>query len=395
MNKTSKRSSSRQAAPTDAPVRAFAYQVAAALARPLPSRASLGAAIATVQRRESLTVEQAVEALRLLMTGTAPAEEIAALLVGLHEKGETVEEIAAFALAMRAAAVAVRPVVRGVLADTCGTGGDRSKTFNVSTAAALVLASAGVAVAKHGNRALTSSCGSADVLEALGACIDLEPLAVERCIEQAGIGFLFAPRFHQATKHVQVVRRRLPHKTIFNLLGPLTNPAPVDVQLVGVYDERLVEPIAAVLRLIGRKRALVVHGRVEPEAGGMDECSLSGPTVMALLEASGVICRLTVTPEEAGCSRAGIEQLAGGNAAINAAVIEAVLRGEERGARRELVLLNSAAALWAAGAAPDLVAGTRRAAELIDSGAAYRKLQQFIRVTQEENSVERRADSVE
>ncbi len=351
------------------------------MAEPLPARATLAPAIAVVQAGGALTVERSVEAVRMLMTGAVPSDEIAALLSGLHRKGEAVEEIAAFALTMRSAATPVRPKVSGAIGDTCGTGGDASRTVNASTAAALVLAAAGVPVAKHGNRALTSACGSADVLEALGARIDLEPQAVERCIEQTGFGFLFAPRFHQATKHVQPVRKQLPHKTIFNLLGPLTNPAPVAVQLVGVYDEQWVEPMAEVLRLLGRRRALVVHGRAESSGGGIDECSLSGSTMFALLDESGTIRCGALAPEDVGMARANVDALAGGDSVFNARVVASILRGEERGARRDFVVLNSAAALWAAGVVLDVSTGVKRAAELIDRGAAYQKLQQFVRAT--------------
>ncbi len=365
---------------------AFVSRVEGLLAGPLPSRITLAPMIAVAQVGGALTVEQAVGLVRMLMTGAVPPEEIAALLSGLHRKGETVEEIAAFALTMRAAATPVRPKVSGAIGDTCGTGGDASRTVNASTAAALVLAAAGVPVAKHGNRALTSACGSADVLEALGARVDLGPQAVERCIEQASFGFLFAPRFHPATRYVQPVRKQLPHKTIFNLLGPLTNPAPVAVQLVGVYDEQWVEPMAEVLRLLGRRRALVVHGRTESGSGGIDECSLSGSTMFALLDESGAIRCGAIAPEDVGMARADVRELVGGDSVFNARVIAAMLRGEERGARRDFLVLNGAAALWAAGVASDLSAGVKRAAELIDGGAAYQKLQQFVRATQQETA---------
>lgn len=386
MSATSKRSSSGSGrAAADGTTEAFARRVAASLAKPLPPAGALETAVATVRRGASLSVEQAVEAVRLLMTGAVSPEAIAALLVGLHQKGETVEEIAAFAAVMRAAAAPVRPRVRGLLADTCGTGGDLAKTFNVSTAAAFIVAAAGVPVAKHGNRALTSTSGSADVLEALGARIELEPSAVERCIERVGIGFLFAPRFHQATKHVQPVRRQLPHKTIFNLLGPLTNPAPVTAQLVGVYDAGVVDVMAEALRLLGRARALVVHGRAASGAGGMDECSLSGETIAAFVDEAAAIRRLSLEPEAVGLPRVGLEALSGGDAVVNARLIERIVRGEERGPRRALVIFNGAAALWAAGAVPDLAAGVARATELIDNGAVHQKLQRFIRATQEES----------
>ncbi|RJX34854.1 MAG: anthranilate phosphoribosyltransferase [Desulfarculus sp.] len=326
--------------------------------------------IAKAVQGEDLTQEEMIRAMTQIMEGEATPAQIAALLVALRLKGESVEEITGAAQVMRAKS---RPVPCRLppgepLVDTCGTGGDGAGTFNVSTTAALVVAGAGLHVAKHGNRSVSSRCGSADLLEALGVPLDLSPEEVGRCIEEAGIGFLFAPALHQAMRHAIGPRREIGLRTIFNLLGPLTNPAGADVQVVGVYDPALVEPLARVLGRLGCASAFVVHGH-----GGLDEISLSGPTLMARLQ-QGRVEKLVISPEDLGLRRAGAQAVQGGDSQRNAALTLAVLRGEP-GPRRDLVLANASAALVAAGRAADLLEGIKLAARAIDSGAALAKLE--------------------
>jgi len=292
-------------------------------------------------------------------------------------KGETVEEIVGFAEAIRAAAVPLKlhsdsvldtsDTGRDTLVDTCGTGGDSSGTFNISTATAFVVAGAGVRVAKHGNRSVTSKCGSADVMEALGVNINLPTAQIAACLEQVGIAFLFAPAMHSAMKHVQTVRRELRLRTVFNLLGPLTNPARATCQVVGVYSADLVEKLAEALSMLGLRRALVVHG-----SDGLDEITITGPTRVGEVR-EGQVHNYEVTPEEFGLRRATLEEISGGDAAHNAGLIREVLAGK-KSARRDVVLLNAAAALVAAGRADHLRDAVPLAAEAIDSGAAARKL---------------------
>src|SRR3989441_5126153 len=302
--------------------------------------------------RESLSREGARAVTAEILSGKCTDAQIAALLVALHMKGETVEEIVGFAEAIRAAAtpleisrnstVDVSGTGRDALVDTCGTGGDASGTFNISTATALVVAGAGVRVAKHGNRSVTSKCGSADVMESLGVKIDLPPAYLAACLEEVGIAFLFAPALHSAMKHVQSARRELRLRTVFNLLGPLTNPAHASAQVVGVYSAELVEKLAEALSMLGLHRALVVHG-----SDGLDEITVTGPTRIAEVR-KGTVRNYEVTPEEFGIKRARIEDLAGGGAAANAAIIREILSGK-KSPRRDVVLLNAAAALVAAG----------------------------------------------
>ena len=262
-----------------------------------------------------------------------------------------------------------------VLVDTCGTGGDGSGTFNVSTTTAFVVAGAGLPVAKHGNRSISSNCGSADVLEAAGVSLDISPEKVGSCIQEIGIGFLFAPALHGAMKHAIGPRKELGIRTIFNILGPLTNPAGANVQVLGVFDEALIEPLAHVLNKLGSKRALVVHG-----AGNLDELTVTGETKIAELRDGTVSC-YTISPEEVGLSTSTIEQLQGGkDAAESAGQMRAVLGGEE-GAKRDMVLLNSGAALMAAGLCDTIEEGIQKAAEVIDSGHALQKLDQLVTLT--------------
>lgn len=340
------------------------------------SEALAGAVRAAVEGRDldAASMEAAVEA---ILAGEASEAQIAALAVALRMKGETAEEIAAAARVMRRRCNAVQVAGHDVVLDTCGTGGDGAGTFNVSTASAVVVASCGVTVAKHGNRAVSSRSGSADVLEALGVRIDLPGEAVARCVAELGIGFLFAPAHHGALRHAAPVRRALGVPTFFNLLGPLANPAGATHQLVGVYDPERVTQMAEVLGLLGGRRAWVVHG-----AGGLDEVSPSGPTRVAVLEAGGVTAR-TVRPEDFGLEPVPLAELAGGDAADNARIVRAILEGTERGPRRTAVVLNAAAALLVAGAAAEPVEAAARVAEAIDSGDAGRLLSRWIEHTRD------------
>ncbi len=327
--------------------------------------------------RESLARSEAKAVMTEVLTGQCTDAQIAALLVALHMKGETVEEIVGFAEAIRAAAVPLdlgessvldaSGTGRDALVDTCGTGGDASGTFNISTATAFVVAGAGVRVAKHGNRSVTSKCGSADVMEALGVNINLPQEKVADCLAQVGIAFLFAPALHSAMKHVQVARRELHLRTVFNLLGPLTNPARATCQVVGVYSIDLVEKLAEALGMLGVHRALVVHG-----SDGLDEITITGPTRIAEVRA-GQVRSYEVTPEEFGLKRAALTDISGGDAAVNAELIREILSGK-KSARRDVVILNAAAALVAAGRADHLRDGVPLAEQSIDSSAARSKL---------------------
>ncbi len=313
-------------------------------------------------RRENLTEEEAARVMEGIMAGERTPVQVAGFLVALRAKVETAAEISGFARTMRrhAAKVTAR---RDPLVDTCGTGGDGSGTFNISTAAAFVVAGAGVAVAKHGNRAASSRSGSADVLEALGVRIDLGPDEAGESIEQVGLGFLFAPGYHPSMRHAAVPRRELGLRTVFNVLGPLTNPAGAQVQLVGVYAPELTEVLAEALLRLGSRSVLVVHG-----AGRLDEISTLGPTQVSQGDEKGVRT-FEVTPEEVGLRRAQAADLAGGTPADNAAIIEGILAGE-KGPRRDVVALNAGAALWAAGVADGLAEGVRLAEECLDTGRA-------------------------
>jgi anthranilate phosphoribosyltransferase len=334
--------------------------------------------------RDSLTRQQAHAVMTEVLTGKCSDAQIAALLVALHMKGETVEEIVGFAEAIRAAAIPLElntssvldasGTGRDALVDTCGTGGDTSGTFNISTATAFVVAGAGVRVAKHGNRSITSKCGSADVMEALGVNINLPPPQIATCLSQVGIAFLFAPAMHSAMKHVQTARRELHLRTVFNLLGPLTNPARATCQVVGVYSSDLVEKLAEALSMLGLHRALVVHG-----SDGLDEITISGPSRIGEVR-DGQVHTYEVTPEEFGLQRAPLEKVSGGDATLNAELIKEVLKGK-KSARRDIVLLNAAAALVAAGRADHLSKAIPQAAHAIDSGAAEAKLQALVAFT--------------
>ncbi|HEV2401840.1 MAG TPA: anthranilate phosphoribosyltransferase [Candidatus Sulfotelmatobacter sp.] len=350
------------------------------------------------EQTQSLSREEARAVMADVLSGKCTDAQIAALLIALRMKGETVEEIVGFAEAIRSAAAPLpierseldplavsgtgrdalldEPLEESSLIDTSGTGGDASGTFNISTATALVTAGAGVRVAKHGNRSISSKCGSADVVEALGVNIQLSPQRSAECLNEVGICFLYAPNLHPAMKQVQAVRRELRMRTMFNLLGPLTNPARASGQVVGVYSLDLVEKLAGALSMLGLRRALVVHG-----IDGLDEITITGVTRIA--EARGGNVRsYEVEPEEFGMKRGTLEEISGGDAKENAEIIRAVLKGE-RSPRRDVVLLNAAAALVAAGKADHIAGAVPIAAQSIDSGAAAAKLDALVRFSSE------------
>lgn len=331
------------------------------------------ALIEKLRKQEDLTTEEAAAAMAAIMKGEAAAAQIAGLLVGLGMKGERPAELVGLAQTMRANAVRIDPPPGGVF-DTCGTGGDRSGTFNISTASALVLAACGMRIAKHGNRSVSSQCGSADVLEALGVNIQATPAVVSQCLGEVGVAFLFAPTFHPAMKHAAQARKDLGVRTAFNLLGPLTNPARPTRQIVGVPRPELTELLARSLAMLGAERAWVVHG-----ADGLDELSTTGYTKVS--ESRGLAVQtFYVHPADFGLAKATPASLKGGDAATNAAIVRAVLNGE-KGAQRDVVLLNAGAALFVAGAADTVIAGIAKAGAAIDSGRAAQVLDQLIAVS--------------
>ncbi|MDI3339861.1 MAG: anthranilate phosphoribosyltransferase [Sphaerobacter sp.] len=331
-------------------------------------------AIQKVVEGETLTRAEAAAAMDAIMTGEATGAQIGALVTALRMRGETEEEIAGFAEAMRRHALPVPRVTADALVDTCGTGGDGAKTFNISTAAAFVVAGAGVRVAKHGNRAMTSRCGSADVLEGLGVRIDLPPEAVARCIDEVGIGFLYAPRFHPAMRFAGPPRREIGIRTVFNLLGPLTNPAAAQHQIVGVANAEVAEKLARVLGLLGTSHALVVHSH-----DGLDELSIAAPTAVSEVRANGEVTlrRYEIAAEEVGLPPASLAEVRGGDVEDNVAIIRHVLGGGN-GAPRAITILNAAAALYAADVVGSIAEGVQVAAESIDSGAAAAKLAELV-----------------
>jgi anthranilate phosphoribosyltransferase len=339
---------------------------------PEESVARLRAALSKVAAGKTLTQMEAAQAFEVIMSGAATDAQVGALLMGLRVRGETIDEIAGAARALRAVALPVRAPEGAI--DTCGTGGDAKGTHNISTCAAFVVAGAGVPVAKHGNRSISSRSGSADVLAALGVNVECGPETVARCIEQCGLGFMFAPVHHPSIRHVTKVRRELGIRTIFNLLGPLTNPAGTKYQLVGVFAEEWVEPIARVLGLLGVERAWVVHG-----ADGLDELTTTGISDVAVLD-RGKVSTFKLSPRNAGLPDARPEDLTGGDATENAAHIRAVLQGN-RGPLRDIVLLNAAAALLVAGNANSLREGVALAAESIDSGKAKAVLDALVELS--------------
>lgn len=331
-------------------------------------------------QNQSLTAEEAELAIYSIFSEATDAQ-IAAFLTALKIKGEKPEEIAGLARGMKSKAATISPKVKGRLVDTCGTGGDSTGTINVSTGAAIVAAACGVPIAKHGNYSITSKSGSADVLRELGVKIDLTPQEVEKTIERAGIGFMLAPVFHPSMKRVAQIRRDLGFRTVFNILGPLTNPANAKAQVLGVFDGSLCEPIANVLNMLGTERALVVHG------SGMDEITTTGETRIVELNQGG-ITKYTITPESLGIRRALINELAGGTPEENARDIVEVLKGR-KGAKRDIIAINAGAALLVGGKAESLASGIKMANQAIDSGAALNKLKEFVSVAGEPNKLSR------
>lgn len=334
--------------------------------------------------RQNLDDVEAESVLDQIMTGQCTDAQVASLLTALRMKGETVSELAGFARVMRRRSAAVRPhssiaseiggTEREALIDTCGTGGDVSGSFNISTATAFVVAGCGVRVAKHGNRSVSSQCGSADVVETLGVKIELEPDRIAACIDEVGIGFLHAPLLHDAMKYVAPARRQMGIRTIFNLLGPITNPAGANAQVIGVYAAHLTEVLAEVLRALGSARALVVHG-----SDGLDEITISAESKVTELNGRE-LKTYTVKPEDFGIRRATLEEIRGGDARQNSRIILEVLEGS-KGPRRDVVLLNAAAALVASSRACDFLEGIRLAADSIDHGKARAKLERLIEFT--------------
>jgi anthranilate phosphoribosyltransferase len=330
-----------------------------------------------------LSRAEAEAAMEDVLAGRATDRQIVEFLSGLGAKGETVDELVAFALAIRRHAPPIFPTAHApahqALVDTCGTGGDHSGTFNISTVVAFVVAGAGVRVAKHGNRSISSRCGSADVLEELGVEIDLPPESIRRSIETVGIGFLFAPALHTATRHAAAARRELKKRTVFNLLGPLTNPAGASAQVVGVYDRAVTQAMARALGELGVRRAFVVHG-----VDGLDEISLSGPTHVSELR-EGAVESYRVTPEDFGLDRAPLDAIRGGDAQQNAEIVHSVLAHPlVHDPYRDVVLANAAAALVAVGAARDFQEGVRLGAQSIDSGRARKRLDHLVAFSQTE-----------
>ena len=330
-------------------------------------------AIEKLVNRDSLSEAATVDVMNQIMTGEATPLQVAAFLTALRMKGETVEEITGAARVMRAKAHRVQVGSKNVL-DTCGTGGDQKGTFNISTTSAFVVAGAGIDVAKHGNRSVSSQSGSADVLAALGVKVDAPKERVEACIQKIGIGFLFAPLLHEAMKFAVQPRRDIGIRTIFNLLGPLTNPAMARYQIIGLYSGELVTMIAHVLKNLGGQRAMVVHG-----LDGLDEISLCGPTKVAELR-DGQVKEYEIRPESLGLKTCRLEDLHGGSADQSASIVRAILQGRT-GPARDVVLLNSGAALYVSGKAETLAHGMRLAAESIDSGKARQKLEQLADMT--------------
>jgi anthranilate phosphoribosyltransferase len=327
-----------------------------------------------VQRRD-LSEEEMTQAMTEIMSGEASEAQIGAFMGALATKGETFEELAGAARAMRRKATRIH-VGASTIVDTCGTGGDGVHSFNISTTAAFVVAGRGVTVAKHGNRSISSKCGSADVLEALGVRLDVQPEVVEEAVQSLGIGFMFAPLYHGAMRFAAKPRKEVGIRSIFNMLGPLTNPAGANCQLLGVYAPQLTEMFAQALRLLGARRAFVVHGH-----DGLDEISVCAPTRVAELK-DGLIRTYDITPEQLLGRIAKPEDMAGGDPEVNAAIMRRILAGE-KGPQRDVVVVNAGVALVAAGVAEDIAEGIRQAEVSIDEGAAAAKLDALIRFTQE------------
>lgn len=331
-------------------------------------------AISAVVEGRNLTESEMIEVMNEIMTGGASDAQIGSFITALRIKGETVEEITGAARVMREKALHI-DAGGGVVVDTCGTGGDRSGTFNISTTAAFIVAGAGLKVAKHGNRSVSSRSGSADVLRSLGVGVEAEVERVEECLKTIGIGFLFAPLLHGAMKYAIGPRREIGIRTIFNILGPLTNPAGADCQVMGVYDEKLIQPLAHVLANLGSSHALVVHGM-----DGLDEITLTTETLVSELK-GGAVETYKFVPEEYDLRRCTLEELRGGDAEENAGITLEILKGK-KGPKRDVVIVNAAAAIVAGGRADNLQDGITAAAESIDSGVALDKLERLKEITQ-------------
>ncbi len=326
--------------------------------------------------KTNLTEEEMIEAMNEVMNGEASEVELASFLTALRMKGETIAEITGGARVMREKASSIK-INHNYAVDTCGTGGDSHNTYNISTTVSFILAAGGVPVVKHGNRAVSSKSGSADVLEALGINLGLNPSQVGKCVDEIGIGFLFAPTFHGAMKHAIGVRRALGFRTVFNMLGPLTNPAEAKGQILGVFNKDLTEVFASVLKNLGTERALVVHG-----FDGMDEISISDKTQISELK-DGEIKTYTIEPEDFGISKASIKEIKGGDAKENAEILKGLLKGEILGAKRDILLLNAGASLYVGKKAQSIKEGIELAKEIIDNGKAYKKLEELIRLSNE------------
>ncbi len=336
---------------------------------------AIGPVLARVFDGARLTTDEARDVMGRLMDGELSQMQAAALLAALRTRGETIDEIVGFALAMRERAVKVPVRVDGPLLDTCGTGGTGVSTINVSTTATFVAAAGGARIAKHGNRGVTKRSGSADVLEALGVRLELAPERLAQAVDEVGMAFVFARAHHPAMRYVAPIRADLQARTIFNNLGPLTNPAGATHQLMGVYDPAWTEPLARVLGALGLQRALVVHG------DGLDDLALSGPSRISELRPGGWVETYEVTPETLGVARAPRDAILGGDAVENAVIARDVLAGRERGPRRDVVALSAGAALYLADLAPDLAAGVRRALRLLDAGAGLEVLERYAAFT--------------
>jgi len=324
-------------------------------------------AISKLIEKQDLTLKEAEDVMNEIMSGKATDAQIAAFLVALRLKGETIDEITACAKVMREKASRIKPSNHQELIDVVGTGGDKSGTFNISTAAAFVTAGAGIPVAKHGNKGVSSKSGSADVLTALGIKIDLDPKQVEKCITEVGIGYMFAPKFHSAMKYAIGPRKELAVRTVFNILGPLTNPAEAPYELMGVFDESLVEPLAEVLGKLGCKHALVIHGN------GLDEITLDGPTKVAEYK-DGHVETYEIKPTDFDIKLAELKEVQGNSPEDNAKIILDILNKKEQGPKRDIVILNAAAAIYTAGKADSIKQGIEIAKDSIDSGKALEKL---------------------
>lgn len=330
--------------------------------------------IAKVAEGIDLTEEEARKAMDEMLSGEATQAQIAAFLALERMKGENLDELAGFASVLRDKASTIAPHIDNYV-DLVGTGGDRTFTFNVSTTSALVVAAAGLPVAKHGNRSISSKSGAGDVLEALGVNIMAEPAQVEKCVEEVGIGFMFAQLFNKSMKYVGQARNEMGIRTVFNILGPLANPSRAKNMVVGVYSPELTEKVATAMSRLGVERAFVVSGE-----DNMDEITLTGATTISEIK-DGVVTTYQVTPEQFGMKRASLEELRGGDGVANAQITKEILQGKEQGAKRNIVLLNAGATLYVGGVAESIEAGVKLAAEVIDSGKAYEKLEGLIRVS--------------